>query len=64
MTCFSKQGPRQLLYVMDSVLEEYGWICIVEMELTAAIQYLPQQSGEKDKNERVMVTEHLFLSEP
>lgn len=64
MTCFSKQGPRQLLDVMDSILEEYGWICIVEMELTAGIQYLPQKSGKKDKNERVMVTEHLFLSEP
>lgn len=64
MTCFSKQGPRQLLDVMDSILEEYGWICVVEMELTAGIQYLPQKSGKKDKNERVMVTEHLFLSEP
>lgn len=64
MTCFSKQGPRQLLYIMDSVLEKYGWICVVDMELIAGIQYLPQKSGKRDKNEKVMVTEHLFLSEP
>lgn len=64
MTYFSKHGPRQLLYMMDSALEEYGWICVVDMDLIAGIQYLPQKCGKRGKNEKVMVTEHLFLSEP
>lgn len=50
--------------MMDSVLEKYGWICVVDMELISGIKYLPQKSGKRDKNEKVMVTEHLFLSEP
>lgn len=37
MTCFLKQDPGYLLYMRDSVLEEYGWICIVKKELTAGI---------------------------
>lgn len=64
MTCFSKQGPRELWYVMDFVLEEYGWVCVVEIELTAGIHYLPHKSGKRDRKEKVMVTKHLFLPEP
>lgn len=64
MTHFSKQSPRQLLHMLDSVLEEYGLICIVDMELTAGMQCLPRKSGKRGKNEKVGVTEHFFLPEP
>lgn len=50
--------------MLDSLLEEYGSVCIVDMELTAGMQCLPQKSGRRGKNEKVGVTEHLFLSEP
>lgn len=50
--------------MMDSVLEEYGWICIVDMERIAGVWYLPQKSGKRDKNEKVVVAELSFLSEP
>lgn len=50
--------------MMDFVLEEYGWVCVVEIELTAGIHYLPHKSGKRDRKEKVMVTKHLFLPEP
>lgn len=58
MTCFAKQGPRYLLYLRDSVLEEYRWVCIVKKELVQV--YLPQKSDKGEKNEKVMA--YFYLS--